>query len=102
MREGHPISEAENKAIHAWYGGHGGSRIKTKEEEEDESGKTLNDKLKVKTPRITPITVKTVRPIGKRPKIKTTPRRSHRSRDLGAGIIESRSKGGRRRHLKLT
>jgi hypothetical protein len=25
MREGHPISEAENRAIHAWYGEHGES-----------------------------------------------------------------------------
>lgn len=101
MREGHPISEAENKAIHAWYGGHGGSRIK-EEDEEEESGKTLDDKLKVETPRIHPLIVKTVKPIGKRPKIKTTPRRHHTARNLGAGIVETRTKGGRRRHLKLT
>jgi hypothetical protein len=58
--------------------------------------------LKVETPRIHPLIVKTVKPIGKRPKIKTTPRRHHTARNLGAGIVETRTKGGRRRHLKLT
>ena len=56
----------------------------------------------IKTPIIHPLIVKTVKPIGKRPKIKTTPRRHHTARNLGAGIVETRTKGGRRRHLKLT
>lgn len=41
-------------------------------------------------------------PISKLPRhLKTTPRRHNHSRDLGAGIVESRTKHGRRRHVKL-
>lgn len=36
MREGHPISQAENRAIHAWYGEHGESKPKVEEEEKHE------------------------------------------------------------------
>jgi hypothetical protein len=56
----------------------------------------------IDAPKIHPLIVKTMRPIGKRPKLITTPRRRHGARNLGAGIVESRTKSGRRRHLRLT
>ena len=148
-RLGHPISEAENRAIHAWYGEHGESNhggkhmskltYKKRQELADEEFAipeerkypienaaharnalarvsqfgTPEEQIKVRksvldrypeidAPKVHPLIVKTMRPIGKRPKLVTTPRRRHNSRNLGAGIVESRTKGGRRRHLKLT
>jgi hypothetical protein len=150
MREGHPISAAENRAIHAWYGEHGESNHSgrnmskltyRKREELKDSDFAIPEKRKypihnkaharnalarvaqfgtseeqlrvrksvlerypeIDEPHIHPMIVKTIRPIGKRPKLVTTPRRHHNGmRNLGAGIVESRTKGGRRRHLKLT
>ncbi len=150
MREGHPISAAENRAIHAWYGEHGESNHSgrnmskltyRKREELKDSDFAIPEKRKypihnkaharnalarvaqfgtseeqlrvrksvlerypeIDEPHIQPMIVKTIRPIGKRPKLVTTPRRHHNGmRNLGAGIVESRTKGGRRRHLKLT
>ena len=150
MREGHPISAAENRAIHAWYGEHGESNHRgknmskltyRKREELKDSDFAIPEKRKypihnkaharnalarvaqfgtseeqlrvrksvlerypeIDEPHIQPMIVKTIRPIGKRPKLVTTPRRRHNGmRNLGAGIVESRTKGGRRRHLKLT
>jgi len=56
------------------------------------------DVQSIDAPRIAKVTLKF-----KRPKIKTgNAKRKHRGRNLGAGIVETRTRGGRKRHLKLT
>jgi hypothetical protein len=78
------------------------SQFGTPEEQIKVRKSVLDRYPQIDAPKIHPLIVKTMRPIGKRPKLVTTPRRHHNSRNLGAGIVESRTKGGRRRHLRLT